>query len=369
VKASRIAAVAAVAVVVVAAVVVLVTRAHRHGVEKSQRARREAVLDEGERITATRVETTPIQRTLTLPGDVHGYNEATLYAKVAGYVRDVRVQRGERVKGGEVVAIIESPENKRDVASARDRFDLARVVSERTRTLTAQGLVAPQDRDNAVTQERVSRSALQRATDVLDYTVVRAPFDGIVSARYVDPGALVPAATGATQSALPIVDVADVSMVRVFVYVGQDAAPFVRVGDAAMLWQEELPDRRIPGKVAHMTGALDPRTRSMQVELDIANDQWDLLPGTFAHVEIRIAEPPAPLIPDDAIVVRDGKTQVVVVEDGRAHYVGVDLGYNDGSRVRVLRGLKGGETVGTSVPVQVEEGSPVRVVTPQQSSR
>jgi hypothetical protein len=82
-------------------------------------------------------------------------------------------------------------------------------------------------------------------------------------------------------------------------------------------------------------------------------------------VELKIAEPPAPLLPDDAIVVRQGKTQVVIVDGGKAHYVDVDLGYNDGAKVRVLRGLKGGETVGTSVPVEVEDGAPVQVVPPK----
>lgn len=369
-RARRVVAVVAVGVVVLAALVVLVSRLHRRRSEDARRQRREADIEQGERISVTRVETTPLERTLTLPGDVHGYNEATLYAKVAGYVREVRVQRGERVKRGEVLATIESPENARDVASARDSFDLARVVSERTQRLTSQGLVALQDRDNAVTQERVSRAALQRARDLLDYTVVRAPFDGVVSARYVDPGALVPAATGGTLSALPVVDVADVSVVRVFVYVGQDAASFVHVGDDAVLWQDELPpERRIAGKVTYVTGALDPRTRTMQVELDIPNREWNLLPGTFSHVQLRMKEPPAPLIPDSAIVVREGKTEVVVVRDGRAHYTGVDLGYNDGSKVRVLRGLEGGETIGVNVPVEVEDGAPVRVVETPTASR
>lgn len=368
-KGSRIAAGVAVGVVIVAAVVVLVRHLQQRHSVAARHAQRQADLAQGVRIVVTRVETTPLERTLTLPGDVHGYNEATLYAKVAGYVREVRVQRGERVKKGEILATIESPENERDVASARDSFDLARVVSERTQKLTMQGLVALQDRDNAVTQERVSRSALQRARDLLDYTVVRAPFDGVVSARYVDPGALVPSATGATLSALPVVDVADVSVVRVFIYVGQDAAPFVHVGDDAVLWQDELPERRIAGKVTYLTGALDPRTRAMQVELDIPNRDWNLLPGTFAHVETRVKEPPSPLIQDSAIVVREGKTQVVVVAGGRAHYVGVDLGYNDGAKVRVLRGLEGGETIGINVPVEVEDGAPVRVVETPTASR
>jgi membrane fusion protein (multidrug efflux system) len=347
-----------------AAVVVLVVW-HKHHAAGAERSKLEQERDKGERVTVARVESTPGVRTITLPGDVRGFNQTTLYAKVSGYVSEMRVERGQRVRHGQILARILSPENQRDVAQARQDFELAQVNAQRYQRLAPSGVVSAQDRDNAVTQAQVSRSALSRAQDVLDYTVVRAPFDGIVSARYVDPGALVPAATSGTQSALPIVDVADVSVVRVFVYVGQDAAAFVHVGDDVVVWQDELPDRRIPAKVTYFTGVLDPRTRAMQVEVDIPNEKWNLLPGTFADVELKIAEPPAPLLPDDAIVVRQGKTQVVIVEGGKAHYVDVDLGYNDGAKVRVLRGLKGGETVGTSVPVEVEDGAPIQVVPPK----
>jgi RND family efflux transporter MFP subunit len=221
------------------------------------------------------------------------------------------------------------------------------------------------DRDNAVLTARASAAALGQARALLDYAVVRAPFDGVVSARYVDPGALVPAATGATQSAQPLVDVADTGVVRVFAYLGQDAAPFAHAHDPVVLWQDELPERRIPAELTFLAGALDPRTRTMQVEIDVQNEHWNLLPGTFAHVEIHIQEPPAPLIPDEAIVVRNGKIQVAVVADGKAHFVDVDLGYNDGTQVRVLRGLRGDEIVGTNVPVQVTEGDRVQIAVPE----
>jgi RND family efflux transporter MFP subunit len=352
-------------VVVAAVVVVLLVTWRKHHAASLERARLEQERDKGERVRVASVESTPGVRTLTLPGDVRGYNQTTLYAKVSGYVSEVRVERGQRVRHGQILATILSPENQRDVAQARHDYELAQVNSQRYQRLAPSGVVSAQDRDNAVTQAQVSRAALSRAEDLLDYTVVRAPFDGIVSARYVDPGALVPAATAGTQSALPIVDVADVSVVRVFVYVGQDAATFVHVGDEVEVWQDELPERRIPANVTYFTGALDPRTRAMQVEIDFPNDKWNLLPGTFAHVELKIREAQSPLIPDDAIVVRDGKTQVVLIEGGKAHYTDVDLGYNDGVKVRVLRGLKGGETVGTSVPIEVQDGAPIQVVPPK----
>jgi RND family efflux transporter MFP subunit len=225
--------------------------------------------------------------------------------------------------------------------------------------------VSLQDRDNAVAAKRIAEASLARAAAVHDYTTIRAPYDGVVTARYVDPGALVPAATGATTGALPIVDVADVDHLRVFSYLGQDVAPFVHKGDEATVWQDELPTRRIAAKVTFTTGALDPRTRTMQVEVDLDNRELGVLPGTFAHVDFRVGEAPSPLIPDEAIVIRNGQTMVATIADGRAHYVPVDLGYNDGRNVRVLRGLQGGETVGLDVPVEVQEGGRVQPVEPQ----
>ncbi len=353
---------ACIVLLVVAAVTMLLMRSHRHRVQAAERAALEKERDEGVRVSVTRVETTKTERTLTLPGDVHGYNQATLYAKVSGYVREVRVERGDHVTQGQVLATIESPETEKDVAAAEHDAQIAAINQVRNDRLAPSGVVSQQDRDNARAQAAVSGANLARAKDMLAYTSIRAPFDGVITARYVDPGALVPAATGSTQSALPVVDVAQVDELRVFVYAGQDAATFVHPGDAVTVWQDELPTKRIPGSVTRMASALDPRTRTMQVEIDLDNRPWNVLPGTFAHVELRIAESPMPLVPDEAVVIRDGKTMVATVKDDHVHYVPVELGYNDGVRVRVRQGLAGGETVALDTPVEVREGDRVRAV-------
>ncbi|HZU85273.1 MAG TPA: efflux RND transporter periplasmic adaptor subunit, partial [Polyangiaceae bacterium] len=325
--------------VVIAALAVVLLRARRQHREASDRAQRQDESARGIRLSVARVQTSSAARVVALPGDVRGFAQATLYAKLSGYVRRVDVDRGDRVKRGQVLAVIESPESQKDVASARHDADVTRRNAERADRLAPSGVVAQQDRDNAVAQARIAQANLARAVDILDYTLVRAPFDGVVTARYVDPGALVPAATGSTQSALPIVDVTDSGTLRVFVYVSQDAAPFVHVGDAVAVWQDEMPDKRIAATVTRIAGALDTRTRTMQVEIDVDNRPWGLLPGTFAHVELHVTEPPSPLVPDEAVVIRGGKTMVAVVEGSRARFVPVDLGYNDGRQVRVLRGL------------------------------
>jgi membrane fusion protein, multidrug efflux system len=352
----------AIAFVVVAGLVMAVLYVHRRAVERDQRAALDREQSRGPLVRIVRVETTKAQRTLALPGDVHGFNQTTLYAKLSGYIEDIRVNRGDRVKTGQILATIESPETVQDALAAQHSASIAKITANRFDTLGPSGVVSQQDRDTADAQKRITQSEFGRAQAVLQYAVVRAPFNGVITARYVDPGALVPAATSATQTLLPIVDVADVDTLRVFVYVGQDAAPFIHLGNEAKVWQIELPEKRIPAKVTFTTGALDPRTRTMQVEVDFDNRAWGMLPGTYANVEIDIDEPKSALISTEGLVIRDGKTMVAEIRDGKVHYVTIGLGYNDGRNVRVLRGLSGGETIALNAPVELNDGDPVQMV-------
>jgi RND family efflux transporter MFP subunit len=347
--------------VVAAAIVVAVLHLRRRHEVSAERAALQQEIARGPRVRVAQVGTTKEPRTLTLPGDVHGFDQTTLYAKLSGYIDEIRVDRGDHVTKGQLLATIFSPETQDDVLTAQHNASIAKITAGRYAGLAPSGIVSSQDRDNAEAQEHVTQSELGRARSLMRYTRIRAPFAGIVTARYVDPGALVPAATGSTQTSLPIVDLASVDTLRIFVYVGQDAAPFVHPGDGANVWQDELPDRHIPAKVTHVAGALDPHTRTMQVELDLDNRAFGMLPGTFAHVEIHVPEARTPLLPADALVIRDGKTMVAEVKDGHVHYVPIDLGYNDGRDIRVLSGLTGGETVGLGVPVEVADGDVVQV--------
>jgi RND family efflux transporter MFP subunit len=360
-RATRNVAIACVVAVVAAAVAVVALLVSRHLRESHERAALAEKNALGLRVSVTRVDTSAAARPVTLPGDVRGFEQTTVYAKVSGYVRSISVERGQKVSRGQVIAIIDSPETERDVEAARRSAQIAQINADRAQRLAPSGVVAAQDRDNAVASSKIAFQGLERAEVVQDYTRVRAPFDGVISARYVDPGALLPAATGATQSALPVVDVVRIDTLRVFVYVGQDVAPFVRAGDAVTLRQDELPSRRIPSTVSFVAGALDPRTRTMQVEIDLDNRPWHLQPGTFVHVELRVTQDaPSPFVPDEALVIRDGKTMVARIDGGRAHFVPVELGYNDGRKVRVLSGLTGGEMIAVDVPVEVQEGDVVQ---------
>lgn len=353
--------IAGIVLVIGAATIVVILQVLRHHRDAEARRHLQDEHAKGVRVRVTTVDTTKADRSVTLPGDVHGWAEATIYAKLSGYVKDIRVERGQHVLRGDVLATLTSPENEKDVVTATHDLAIANLDAERKSQL-APSNVTLQDRDNAIAQKKVAQSALARAQAIYGYTTLKAPFDGVVTARFVDPGAFVPAATGATTSAQAIVAMAETDTLRVFVYLGQDVAPFVHVGDAVDVWQDELPARKIAAKVTYLTGALDPRTRTMQAEVDFDNRPFGMQPGTFARVEIHLKQPPSAEIPDDAIVIRDGKTHVCLVEDGKAHYQEVQLGYNDGADVRVLEGLKGGETIGLDVPVLVQDGDKVDAV-------
>src|SRR5437868_5990952 len=142
-----------------------------------------------------------------------------------------------------------------------------------------------QDREVADAQLGASVAALQKTRDIQRYQVIRAPFSGLVTARYADPGALIPAATGSTQAAQPIVDLADAGRLRIAVYLGQDAAPSIHVGDKAVVWTDDQPNRRLPARVSLASGQLEPRTRTMLSEVWLDNHDAAILPGTFVHVE------------------------------------------------------------------------------------
>ncbi len=330
--------------------------------EAKNRKQRESVEQAGPKLTVVKVESSARDRELTLPGDVRGFEQITLYAKIAGYVRTIKVERGDHVERGQVLGIIESPENDQDVISARSDAVIKHVNAERARRLVVPGVISEMDKDAAENDERRAQATLDRVNFVKGYETVRAPFAGVVTARYVDAGALMPAATGSTVSAQPLVDLARVDLLRVFVYVGQDTAPFLRSGESVVVWQDELPEKQIHAQITRCAAALDQRTRRMQCEIVIDNRTWGLLPGTSVHVRLLVKGGTSPDVPNEALVIRDGKNWVASVKDKKIQLVEVELGATDGKNVRILRGVAPGDVIGLNVPVELENNSAVQPV-------
>jgi membrane fusion protein, multidrug efflux system len=303
---------------------------------------------------------------VNLPADVRAFWQTTLYAKVTGYVRDLLVDKGDRVREGDVVARIASPETDQQVHQARSTLQIRSRLAHRVRPLAAQGYVSRQELDQANADLAVAEAELRRVLALQEYEVLRAPFDGVVTARYVDPGALL-TATGAGQ---PVVDIADPTRTRIQVYVGQDLAPFVQRGDPGEITVDQHPDLRVAATVRRVADALDPRTRSMLVELwPDEGASFRLVPGMFVHAKMRVRVPSLPSVPAEALVARGDRLQVARVEDGRLHFVDVEPGLNDGKTIQIRRGLQAGETVALSPPSDLGEQAPVRPMAAKASGR
>ncbi|HVX93830.1 MAG TPA: efflux RND transporter periplasmic adaptor subunit [Polyangia bacterium] len=339
---------------------------HRHHVLGEEARRRRDEVDRGPRVFVTAARATPAARSLTLPGDVRGFLQSTLYAKIAGYVRTIRVDKGDRVRAGQVLAVLESPEVDQQVAAAEADLAVKRRTFERYRELVKKDFVSTQDFETTRGQYEVSQATLRQARAMRAYETVRAPFAGVVTARYVDPGALVPAATGSTQSALPVVELADLRRLRILVFVQQDAAPYVHAGDRVEIRVDQDPGVHISAPVSRCANALDPVTRAMLCEIWRENEHR-LYPGMFVHVTFKLTVPPAPVIDSSALVLRHDQPAVAVVRDARVHFVRVRPGLDDGKTVQIVEGLRPGELVTLAPPAELADGAPVQAIQRQEN--
>jgi len=332
----------------------------KHRAIQVEASRLEKEQDAGRKILVAKVVVPKPERTLTLPGDVRAFTAVGILPKVNGYVRQVRVDKGDRVKAGQLLALIDSPETDQQVAAAKAALRLRRITAGRAHRLAPSGVISRQDLDNAIEGERSAAADYRRTRELQKYENVRAPFDGILTARLVDPGALVSATT-------PLFELADPSRLRVWVYVSQDAAPFVRVGDAVELTQDERPGVVVRAQVSRLADALDPRTRTMLAEIWLDNANGGVVAGVFVHATLHVRIPPLPVVPSNAILSRGDETLVAVVQNqDKLHLVPVTTGLDDGKTVQVRQGLRGGETVALDVPSELSEGARIQPLTPKQ---
>jgi RND family efflux transporter MFP subunit len=358
--------VGSVVLLVIALLGVLALALTRRSAEARERRERNAAVEAGPTVRVAQVDVSPADRALTLPAEVRAWAQSTLYAKVAGYVREVRVDKGTPVKKGDLMARLESPETDQAVLGARADLQVKQVQVERLRKLRPQGFVAQQDLDTAEGAYSVAKATLQGLLAQQAYEQVRAPFDGVVTARYVDTGALVAAGTSSTQSVQPMFDLADMRTMRVQVYVGQDVAPDVKVGSPVSIIVPDDPSRPIEAQVTRLSQGLDARTRTMLVEADVPNEPVRLYPGSYVTVRLKFPGRRTPLIPGDALAWRgDGLFVATLDGDNRVKLVKVQPGDDNGRQVQILSGLKGGERVVVNPSAELSDGDQVQPEKPK----
>ena len=325
--------------------------------------------------TATRSKSAP----LVLPGTLQPLHEAVVYARSAGYVRRWYADIGARVSAGQLLATIEAPEVDEEVQQARAllkqasaTMELARTDLDRWKALASDSAVSQQELDQKTATYQAGlatvgaqRANLERLTSLQGYTRVVAPFSGVVTARNVDVGALVsPGTSGAGTGGPGLFRVSQTDTMRVYVNVPQSLIPSIRVGQRAEVILAENRSHVLEGRVTRTSDAIDPGTRTLLVEVDVANTDRSLLAGSFVEVRFSTAAMVAPVVvPANALLFNAAGTQVVVIDDHDvAHYHKVVVGRDYGATVEILSGVNEGSTVALNPSDEIRDGGLVRPV-------
>lgn len=300
-------------------------------------------------VKVTRPTRGEIFRFVTLPGSLKANQQAVLCAKVAGYLKSLTVDKGDRVTAGQSLGEIEVPELAAEAARYRAEIRVAEAESKRLSAAqkSASDLITPQSLDEARGRLEIAQANLERTETLLAYGKLVAPFGGVVTMRHIDPGAFVPAATsGSAAQTAAIITLMDFNTVRAVIAVPELEAALVRNGQPVRVTTQSLPGRKFEGSVSRFSFALDDATRTMLVEADLPNPDLTLRPGMYATVKIGVEKhADALLIPIEALVMEKANGFVFVADGGKAIKTAIKVGFNDGARVEVLSGLTGNEAV------------------------
>ena len=314
-------------------------------------------------VRATQAKRGPITRSISLPANIRAFQQATLYAKVSGYLKTISIDRGDAVKAGDLLAEVEAPELLADIAKFQAEIDVAKADHQRLAEAMrkAPDLVVPLAVDTAKGRLEIALAGSKRNETLLGFTKITAPFSGVVTKRWVDVGALIPAATGnSTPQSAAVVTLVDFSRVRIEVFVPEQETPLLKPGLAAEIKVDELPGRVFSGQVTRIAWTLDETTKTMPVEIELANPDSALRPGMFATAKITVSQKPDALIlPSDALVVEKAKTSVFILVDGKAKKVPVKVGFEDGRSFEILEGVNGEVTVILTGKLPLTDGQPV----------
>jgi RND family efflux transporter MFP subunit len=370
--------------------------------------RREAVLA-NEAMTAEKtapvVNVVAVQRSsakneLVLPGNIQAVTEAPVLARSSGYVKRRYVDIGDRVSAGQLLAELEAPEliqmlrqaqaaleqtksaveqASANLQQSRTNERLAQVTAQRWANLFRRGVVSRQENDTYQAQydsQKANTQALEKAvaaarsnvsaaeanvarlSELQGFSKVHAPFAGVITVRNVDTGALV------SEGTTLLFRIAQTNRLRTYLNLAQADATSVRVGQTATLTIPDLPGGKFAGTVTRTANALDPATRTLLTEVQVANSDGALMPGMYAEVDLTTPRKDPPLlIPGDTLVVRSDGPQVAVVgADRSVHYQRIQLGRDFGDRIEVVSGLQIGQQVVVNPGDSVQEGGKVNPV-------
>jgi len=337
----------------------------KQALQSEEAKARATALAEGPKVAVVPAWQGPAVRKLTLVGEALPDKQATLYSKVSGYLSRIAVDVGDRVKAGQFIAEIQSPEIDQQINTLKAGIENKRKILERTKDLAEQGFFSRQSLDNAQTEVNVSQSQLNELRTVSRFRVLNAPFDGVITRRFADPGALVQNAATNQTSALPIVTIADTRKLKVSIYVEQAEAPNVKPGLEAEIVDAADATRRVKGRISRTSGELDPRTRTLLAEVDFDNTAGTFVAGSFVNVVLQIPATSYVEVPASALVSRDKKSFVALVQpDSHVKLQPIEVAGTDGKVLRIGKGVAVDDKVALNLPASVADGAKISPTPP-----
>jgi RND family efflux transporter MFP subunit len=313
-----------------------------------------------------------LAKEISTAAEFRPYAEVNVYSKVAGYVQTIDVDVGDQLQKGQLIAQLEVPEVKDDLDHAaavlkRAEADYKDAHLSYTRLVAANGdhpnLIAQQDLDSAEAKDASAASALAAAKADVDkyrtlqaYTRIGAPFGGVVTKRYADPGALIQAGTTSNTQAMPLVRISDNRKLRLDFPVSVDYVPRIRADSPVTVRVDSLGGRTFAAKIARFSHRIDESTRTMMVEIDVPNDSLELVPGMYATVSLPIDERQNALALPVEAVPSGAKTVYVVNSSQRLEERAIKLGLETATRYEVLAGLTEGDRVVLGNSAQLRAG-------------
>jgi len=311
---------------------------------------------------------------LVLPGATQAITDTPIYARTSGYLKRWTSDIGAHVKKGDLLAEIDTPEvdeqlreNRADLETAQATMRLADLTAKRNEDLLKTRSIATQERDNASGAYEAARANVAskqanvaRLERMQSYEKVYAPFDGIITARNTDIGALIDA--GANSAARELFHLSAIDKIRVFVSVPEAYSRAVHTGDTAKVTLDEFPGEGFAGTLVRTANAIDPASRSLLVEIDVDNADGRLLPGAYAFVHLSLVKALQSMtVPSNVLIFRKDGLRVAVVRNGKAALVPITIGRDYGDKVEVVSGLQTGDQVILDPSDSLIDGTTVQI--------
>jgi RND family efflux transporter MFP subunit len=316
-------------------------------------------------------------REIRLPGITQAFIDAPIFARTSGYLKRWYFDIGAQVKQGQLLAEIDSPEvdqqlqqSRADLETAEANLRQAKITADRWQALLESGSVSKQETDVAVSALSAMKATadsnaanVRRLEQLQGFEKIYAPFDGVVTARNTDIGALIDA--GSAAAARELFHMAAIHRLRVFVAVPEVYSRAAVTGASASLTLDEYPGREFHGTLVRNSSAIDPASRTLLVEVDVDNPKGELLPGAYVFVHLKLPrQSPSVTVPANTLLFRAQGLQVGVVRNDQAQLVPVTIGHDYGTSVEIVAGIEPADQVIMSPSDSLTSGTPVRVATP-----